>query len=120
MSVSGGVKRLLQAEGVAYFLIALGAYHVLNGSWIMFLILFFVPDLTFAAYFLGSRVGAYAYNAMHSTIGPLLMIAASYVFRHPELHWIGLIWLAHVGFDRMLGYGLKYETGFKDTHMGNL
>jgi hypothetical protein len=30
---------------------------------------------------------------------------------------IALIWLAHIGLDRMLGYGLKYPTEFKDTHM---
>ena len=30
---------------------------------------------------------------------------------------IALIWLAHIGVDRLLGYGLKYPTGFKDTHL---
>jgi hypothetical protein len=32
----------------------------------------------------------------------------------------GLIWIAHIGFDRALGYGLKYPTGFGDTHLGRI
>jgi uncharacterized protein DUF4260 len=30
---------------------------------------------------------------------------------------IGLIWIAHIGADPALGYGLKYPSGFKDTHL---
>ncbi|MCS4316879.1 hypothetical protein M2407_001178 [Serratia sp. BIGb0234] len=37
-------------------------------------------------------------------------------------HWLmaALIWGAHIGFDRALGYGLKYASGFADTHLGGL
>ncbi|RKQ33951.1 DUF4260 family protein [Oceanobacillus halophilus] len=30
---------------------------------------------------------------------------------------VGLIWTAHIGMDRMIGFGLKYPTAFKDTHI---
>ena len=30
---------------------------------------------------------------------------------------LGLIWLAHIGMDRAIGYGLKYPTNHKDTHL---
>jgi hypothetical protein len=26
----------------------------------------------------------------------------------------------HIGMDRALGFGLKYETDFKDTHLGRV
>jgi hypothetical protein len=120
MTAADHVRWVLRAEGLVYFLLAIGAYHILHGSWVMFLVLFLVPDLSFGAYLLGPRAGAIAYNALHSTIGPLLLIAAGYITRHPELTWIALIWLGHVGFDRMLGYGLKYASGFKNTHLGQL
>jgi hypothetical protein len=31
--------------------------------------------------------------------------------------WLAWIWLAHLGFDRLMAYGLKYDTAFKDTHL---
>jgi hypothetical protein len=120
MITQGAMRWTLRAEGLVYFLLALAAYHVLHGSWLMFLILFLAPDLSFAAYLAGPRIGAIVYNVMHSTIGPLVLVALGYVARQPEFSWIALIWFAHVGFDRMLGYGLKYASGFKDTHLGKL
>jgi hypothetical protein len=120
MTVQGGLRWTLRAEGLAYFLFAIGAYHVLQGPWVMFLVLFFAPDLSFAAYLAGSRVGAFVYNVMHSSIGPLVLAAVGYVTQQTEFYWVALIWLSHIGFDRMLGYGLKYVSGFKDTHLGNL
>jgi hypothetical protein len=33
---------------------------------------------------------------------------------------VALIWLAHIGFDRALGYGLKYKAGFGFTHLGRI
>ena len=30
---------------------------------------------------------------------------------------VGTIWFVHLGADRALGYGLKYATGFGDTHL---
>ena len=36
------------------------------------------------------------------------------------LQALALIWIAHIGLDRALGYGLKYATGFGDTHLGRI
>ena len=33
------------------------------------------------------------------------------------LLFTGAILVAHVGMDRLAGYGLKHTTGFKDTHL---
>lgn len=93
-------------------------YGQAGGSWVMFLLLFFVPDVSFAGYLGGPRVGAVIYNMVHSYAAPLaatlvLLVAGSSLT-------LPLIWFAHIGFDRALGYGLKYPSSFHDTHLGRI
>ncbi len=118
--VNGGVKAILRLEGFAYFVIAIVIYMMLRGSWLTFAILFLAPDLAFFGYLAGPRIGAIAYNILHSTIGPIALAIAGKLTDMPDLWFIAAIWMAHVGFDRMLGYGLKFASGFKDTHLGKL
>ena len=103
----------LRLEGLLFFVVAVLIYWWSGRSWLGFAALFFVPDVAFAGYLAGPRVGAIVYNVLHSYVGPLLLVIAT----GSEIAWI---WLAHVGFDRMLGYGLKYPTAFGDTHMGRI
>ena len=114
---AGGVRALLRLEGLLLFTAALLLYAHAGASWMLFLALFLVPDLSFIAYLFGPRVGAFAYNTMHTTVGPIVLALASQVIAVPLLP-IAIIWFAHVGFDRALGYGLKYASGFSDTHLG--
>lgn len=117
---TGGVRAMLRFEGLMLFTAALFLYAHAGVSWTLFFALFLVPDLSFVAYLFGSRAGARAYNAMHTTIGPIVLaLAAQLPLPTPiSLFPIALIWFAHVGFDRALGYGLKYASGFSDTHLG--
>lgn len=87
-------------------------------SWILFAALFLVPDVSFVGYLAGPRVGAATYNALHSYAGPLLLAGVFVLTGRPAA--IPLIWLAHVGFDRALGYGLKYDSAFGETHLGRI
>jgi Domain of unknown function (DUF4260) len=122
--VEGRIKRILQVEGAVLFAASLAIFSTLNASWWMYVVLFFVPDVSFAAYLAGPRIGAFAYNVMHSTIGPILLAGAAWWLGFDILGQVliatAVIWIGHVGFDRMLGYGLKYASGFKDTHLGKL
>jgi hypothetical protein len=94
---------------------------VFSGApWQVYALLFFVPDLTMLAYLAGPRIGAAVYNAAHVTIGPLLLALAGIVLLEPAMGSISLIWLAHIGLDRALGFGLKYFTGFRTTHLGRI
>jgi hypothetical protein len=77
-----------------------------------------VPDLTFAFYVFGKRTGAIAYNLAHSYAGPLLLGALGFTLVPGALPY-AFIWAAHIALDRTLGYGLKYRTGFADTHLSN-
>jgi hypothetical protein len=71
-----------------------------------------------AFYVFGPRIGSIAYNTTHSTLGPIATLAAGYLLNQPLVLAFGLICASHVGFDRALGYGLKYATAFGDTHLG--
>ncbi len=117
-AVTGGPRAILHLEGAVALAAAAIAYGRLGGSWAMFAVLFLVPDLSMLGYLAGRRIGAIAYNAAHSTIGPATIAVVGLAAHVPWLLLGACIWLAHVGADRMLGYGLKYASGFGDTHLG--
>jgi hypothetical protein len=107
-AVSGGPLVMLRLEGAAALVCASLAYSTL----------FLLPDLSMLGYLAGRRVGAASYNTAHSYLGPALLAALGAASGAHTLLLVACIWAAHVGFDRMLGYGLKYGTRFGDTHLG--
>ena len=110
-------RPLLHLEGAAVFAFSLFAYHWNHGSWLLFALLFLMPDLSIIGYTANARFGASTYNAVHSYVGPVALAGYSFAAKHPATLLVSLIWIAHIGFDRMLGFGLKYPTRFKDTHL---
>ena len=117
-AVTGTPRMLLRIEGASIFAIAIVLYARLSETWWLFAILFLAPDLSFFAYLAGARVGAIAYNAVHTLAGPILLALAGLFVPYEPAIAVALIWLAHCGIDRALGYGLKYEAGFGFTHLG--
>lgn len=69
-------------------------------------------------YLAGPRPGALAYNLAHSHVVPALVGGAGFAAGNEAALAVALVWVAHIGFDRALGYGLKYPTGFTATHLG--
>lgn len=124
-AVRGAPGLLLRGEGAALFLAMLGVYTHLAGapggpSWWLFALLILAPDLSFLGYLAGPRVGALTYNAAHTTIVPLLVGLGAFYMDRPLVLAVAVIWVAHIGLDRSLGYGLKYPEAFRDTHLGRL
>jgi hypothetical protein len=119
-SVAGLPRLLLRLEGAAWFALALFLYPKVADSWALFAVLFLVPDLSMAGYLAGPRLGAIAYNAAHVTLGPIALAIVGFLYPAVLLIALALIWVAHIGFDRALGYGLKYEAGFRFTHLGRI
>ncbi len=68
-------------------------------------------------YLAGARIGAAGYNLAHNYVPPLLLAAYGLGAGQPFALQLAAIWLAHIGMDRLLGYGLKYPTVFQDTHL---
>jgi hypothetical protein len=118
--VTGGLRTLLRLEGLTLFAGMTVLYAVWGGSWWIYAMLFLVPDVSFAAYLAGPRVGAIGYNAAHSYLAPVTLMVIGFGAASPLTLSIAMIWLAHIGFDRALGYGLKYAAGFSFTHLGRI
>ncbi|MES2751071.1 MAG: DUF4260 domain-containing protein [Pseudomonadota bacterium] len=120
-AVTGGVRILLRLEGLGLFMLAVLLYGQAGLSWLAFAVFFLTPDLSFLGYLAGPRAGAAIYNLAHDTLGPVLLVIGGFLFAaHPVVLAAALIWLAHIGLDRALGYGLKYSAGFKFTHLGRI
>jgi hypothetical protein len=119
MEISGP-KRLLHLEGLVALVTAGMLYRELGASWLWFAGLFLAPDLFMLGYLSGPVRGAWIYNAGHTYAAPFLLWLVVYFAHQPALFPICVIWAAHIGFDRMLGYGLKYGTAFKDTHLAKV
>jgi Domain of unknown function (DUF4260) len=119
-AVNGTPRALLRIEGAFILAIAIVLYWRLGESWWLFAILLLAPDLSFLGYLAGARVGAVAYNLLHTIAGPVALALAGLFVPYEPAMAIALIWLAHCGFDRALGYGLKYEAGFGFTHLGGI
>ena len=111
---------LLRLEGLALGAGAAALYAQQGGNWLLFALLFFVPDLAMAGYLAGPSFGAVCYNLVHQAVLPAILLALGLWSRQGAATSIGLIWLAHIGLDRLLGYGLKYATEFKDTHFSRV
>lgn len=116
--VAGTPRLLLRLEGGALFILGVLLFWRTGMPWWLFPVLFFAPDLSFAVYLAGPRLGALAYNAVHVTLGPILLWLAGTLFDQQLAVALAAIWAGHVGLDRALGYGLKYPTAFTDTHLG--
>jgi hypothetical protein len=119
-TVTGGLRTLLRLEGLTLFAGMTLLYAVWGGSWWVYALLFLVPDVSFLGYLAGPRAGTFIYNATHSYMAPMALMTTGFGLNSPLTLSIAMIWLAHIGFDRTLGYGLKYAAGFGFTHLGRI
>jgi len=108
---------LLRLEGLALFGAAAVVYVHLDYNLWLAVALILAPDLGLLGYLAGPRLGAYAYDALHTTVAPLALGVGAFLGDWTLGIEIALIWLAHIGVDRAVGYGLKYPDGPKPTHL---
>lgn len=116
-SVIGFPKLILRVEGLAVLAAACFFYARADYSWGMFALLFLVPDVSMVGYLVNKHLGSIFYNLAHNYIFPATLLVYGEYISSETLVFCALIWIAHVGFDRLLGYGLKYKTAFKYTHL---
>jgi hypothetical protein len=111
---------LLRLEGLVLLVASVVAYRAMGGSWLLFALLLLVPDVALVGYAAGPRIGALAYNALHTYLGPAALGALASFGVIPNAWPVGVIWLAQIGMDRALGLGLKFANGFQSTHLGQV
>jgi hypothetical protein len=116
--VTGTTRTLLRFEALAALVVATALFFWFGGNPWLFAILFFAPDLSFIGYGVNARVGALAYNSLHSYLLPAALGILGMVLGQPLLYQLALILVAHIGLDRSLGYGLKDASSFHLTHLG--
>lgn len=119
-AVAGIPRVILRLEGGALSAVATLLFARTGQSWWLYAGLFLVPDLSLAGYLAGPRIGAAIYNTAHATLGPAIVGGAGLALAQPTAVAVALIWAAHIGVDRLLGYGLKYGAGFGFTHLGRI
>jgi hypothetical protein len=112
--------RLLRLEGLAVLIVVLVAYGAFGFSWWLLAALVLLPDLSMLGYARGPRIGARVYNLVHASVLPLGLALGGYLSGTDGALLVGLVWLAHIAFDRTFGYGLKLPTSFHDTHLGRI
>lgn len=120
-AVAGMPLAILRAEGAVLLAASLITFFAgLDEPWWIVPLLLLVPDVLMVGYASSSRLGAVLYNAAHAYPLPALLgLWATWADR-PLGQAVALVWFAHIGMDRALGYGLKYETDFNDTHLGRI
>lgn len=108
---------LLHIEGLVVLIVCLYFYGANEFNWWMFLVLILAPDISMLGYLINKKVGAIIYNLFHTYIIPLCIVIVGMYMQNELALALGIIWTAHIGMDRTIGYGLKYPCDFKSTHL---
>jgi len=111
------VRLALRLEGAAVGAAAVVLYLDQGYSWLALVLLWLAPDLGALGYLAGNRVGAVTYDLTHFEGWPIALGAIGILAGAGLAIQLALIWLSHIGIDRAIGYGLKYPSAFKDTHL---
>lgn len=119
-SVIGTPKLLLRIEGATLFAGSIAVFALQGQVWWLYPALLLVPDIFMLGYLRNTRLGSITYNLGHSYPAAALVTVLGFLGASPVTVAIGAIWFGHIGWDRMFGYGLKYGTSFKHTHLGDL
>ena len=119
-AVDPSIRGWLRFEGAAAFIAGLALFGWLDGPWLLVIPLLLLPDVSMLGYLGGPRLGALTYNAAHTWVPGLALLAVGLIADARMLAIAGTILVAHVGMDRAAGYGLKLPTAFQDTHMGRI
>ncbi|EJW17779.1 hypothetical protein PAV_3c02270 [Paenibacillus alvei DSM 29] len=108
-----GSKALLHVEGLFVLLGCIYFYEYHQFNWLLFFALLFVPDVSMIGYVVSNKAGAFIYNVLHTYSVSLATVMCGFLLSNQAVLAVGIIWTAHIGMDRMLGYGLKYATTSK-------
>ena len=114
------MKNVLKLEELGLFLLSLILFFKTDISWWWFLILLLTPDISMVGYLFGNKTGAIIYNIFHHRGLAILIALAGFYWNIKLLYISGIILFSHSTMDRMFGYGLKYDKGFKYTHLGEI
>ncbi|CAH8284946.1 uncharacterized protein DUF4260 [Mariniflexile fucanivorans] len=114
------MKTTLKLEELLMFVLGILAFNQLNFAWWWFLVLILTPDIGMLGYLVNSKVGAFFYNIFHHKALAIIIYLIGMFYENEKIQLIGIILFSHASFDRIFGYGLKYNSSFQDTHLGKI
>ena len=114
------MKSLLKLEELVMFLLSIYLFSFLDYNWWVYLVFILAPDIGMIGYAVNASVGALTYNIFHHKGIAILVGFTGFWWQILELQLAGIILFGHASMDRIFGYGLKFSSGFKDTHLGKL
>tara|TARA_R110001592_G_scaffold62669_12_gene191693 strand:+ start:3091 stop:3450 length:360 start_codon:yes stop_codon:yes gene_type:complete len=114
------MKNVLKLEEVALMGLGIFMFGLLGYQWWWLPVLILTPDISMLGYLLGSKIGALSYNIVHHRAVAIALYFIGAYFMLPIVELIGTILFIHIAMDRIFGYGLKYDKGFKFTHLGEI
>lgn len=114
------MKIILKLEELGQIVLGYFLFIHLSFDWWWFLVWFLAPDIGMIGYIVSNKAGAFLYNCCHHKGLAIVLYLCGVYVANEYIQFVGIILFTHSAFDRLLGYGLKYEKGFKYTHLGNL
>ncbi|MEO9230429.1 MAG: DUF4260 domain-containing protein [Devosia sp.] len=114
------VSVLLRLEALTVLAAGLAAFAYLEISWWWFAALILVPDLSAIGYAGGSKLGAWCYDLVHTYVGPAALVVIGYLIHDAMVMAVAAVWFSHIGFDRLIGYGLKFAGNPRDRHLSRV
>lgn len=111
------VRLWLHVEGAAALIAGAALYHAVGGDWLWLIPLLLVPDISIAGYLAGPAIGSFVYNLVHNWAVALALVGIGIWLGSAGLEMVGAVLGAHVGMDRLAGFGLKHTSDFRDTHL---
>ena len=112
------MKNIIKLEELAMLGCSIYALYELDVQWWWYLLLALGPDISMVGYLGGNKLGAALYNLFHHKAVAIAVAFIGILLSETTLIILGLILFGHSSMDRMFGYGLKYDDGFKHTHLG--
>lgn len=112
------MKTILRLEELGMLILGIVMFSTTSVIWWVFLVFFFVPDLSMLGYIWSTKFGAWMYNTVHHRGIAVMLYLVGIFIKNETLQFSGILLFSHSSFDRMMGYGLKYEKGFRFTHLG--
>lgn len=116
--VSGAPKAWMRLEGLSLLVAAIAGFAWTEEPWWLFAVLLLAPDLSALGYVRSRAAGAHLYNVAHAMPVPAALVALGLWQGSSVLLAVALTWLAHIGMDRAMTYGLKYSDDPGHTHLG--
>ncbi len=121
------MKTILKLEELAIWIACLLLFYGAKVDWWWYLLMFLGPDVSMLGYLVNKKIGAWSYNLFHHRGLAIVVLGVGFyvysvcfLFEYKWLLLLGIVLLGHSGMDRFFGYGLKYENGFKFTHLGEI